>query len=469
MSLLQEKDAGPVSGAPPTGVLGWMLFDWAAQPFFTVIVTFIFGPYFVSELGSDPVRGQTAWAHAATLAGLLVAIAAPFAGALSDTAGRNKRFIAAMAVIQAASLALLWFAVPGTGYFWPAVLIIAATVMAELSVVFNDAMLPHLVRPERMNRVSNDAWGLGYLGGMVFLIAVVVFLSADPESGLTILGKAPLFGFDPLTGEAARLTGPLAACWYIVFLLPFFVFTPDRPPLKPAGRALADGFADLKATLAALKGRPVLIRFLIARMLYMDGVNGILILGGAFAAGMFGWSTMEIGIFGIVLNVAAIFGCFFASRFGRQANAGTVVLIALLMLVTATLGVVSTTGEATVFGLLSFAPSTGTGLFSAGAEKAFLAYGVLIGLAFGPVQAGSRAFLATRIARQEAGRFFGLFSLTGRMTSFLATGAFAILTDWTGSPNLGMASLLVFLVAGLVLFVPLMGSGDRRQQCDRRL
>ncbi|TNB46522.1 MFS transporter [Martelella lutilitoris] len=440
-----------------------MLFDWAAQPFFTVIITFIFGPYFVSELGSDPVAGQTAWAHAATIAGILVAIGAPFAGALSDSAGRNKRFIGAMAVVQAASLALLWFAAPGTGYFWPAVLIIAATVMAELSVVFNDAMLPHLVRPARMNRVSNEAWGLGYLGGMIFLIAVVLFLSADPESGLTMLGLPPLFGLDPETGSAARLTGPLAAGWYFLFLVPFFIFTPDRPPLKSAGRAVVDGVKDLNASLVALKGRPVLIRFLIARMLYMDGVNGILILGGAFAAGMFGWKTMEIGIFGIILNVAAIFGCFLAPRLGRGASAGSVVLVALVMLVAATLGIVSTTKDATLFGMLHFGSATESGLFAAGAEKAFLAYGLVIGLAFGPVQAGSRAFLATRVSPEEAGRFFGLFSLTGRMTSFMATGAFAILTGWTGSPNLGMASLLVFLVAGLVLFVPAMGSAERRQ------
>nr|WP_272214264.1 MFS transporter [Marinicella sp. W31]MDC2878881.1 MFS transporter [Marinicella sp. W31] len=191
--------------------------------------------------------------------------------------------------------------------------------------------------------------------------------------------------------------------------MPFFAFTPDRPPLKPTGRAIAAGLSDLKMTLAALKGRPVLIRFLFARMLFMDGVNGILILGGAFAAGMFGWATMEIGIFGIILNVAAIFGCFLASRFGRRANASTVVLIALLVLVLATLGVVSTTKNATIFGLLSFGPSSAEGLFAAGAEKAFLAYGVLIGLAFGPVQAGSRAFLATRVSPEEAGRFFGLF------------------------------------------------------------
>ncbi|WP_082074937.1 MFS transporter [Martelella endophytica] len=432
-----------------------MMFDWAAQPFFTVVTTFIFGPYFVNELGADPVAGQAAWANAATVAGIIIAFGAPVAGALADAAGGNKRFIGMLAVLQVAGLAMLWLAAPGSGYFWPAAFIVLATVAAELSVVFNDAMLPHLVPPQALNRTSNDAWGLGYLGGMIFLISFLLWFAADPDTGLTLLGQPALFGLDAIAGEPARLTGPLSAAWYLIFLLPMLVFTPDIARRKRAGHAVAEGLSELKRTVLSLKDRPDLLRFLIARMLYMDGVNGLLILGGAFAAATFGWSTMEIGIFGIVLNVAAIFGCFIAARLGRLVSAGPVIVTALVMLIMATLGVVSTDDGATLFGLLPLGPGGG-GLFSAGAEKAFLAYGVIIGLAFGPVQAASRAYLAARVEGAEAGRYFGLFSLTGRMTSFLATASFAFLTQWTGSPNVGMASLLVFLVAGLVLFLPAM-------------
>lgn len=452
-------DAGADAGVGRAGLFGWLMFDWAAQPFFTVITTFIFGPYFVSQLGSDPVAGQTAWAHAATIAGLFIAVFAPLAGGLADAAGGNKRFIGILAVLQIASLAMLWFAAPGTGYFWPALFIIAATIAAEISVVFNDAMLPHLVRPGALNRTSNDAWGLGYLGGMIFLIAVILLLSADPDTGLTILGHKPLFGLDPATGEAARITGPLSALWYLVFLLPLFLLTPDLPRRKPVSRAISEGLADLKETVVGLRGRPVLSRFFIARMIYMDGVNGLLILGGAFAAAMFGWSTMEIGLYGIILHVTAIFGCFAAARLSHRIRPGATIAIALSMLVVATVGFASTTKSATLFGLIALPPGS-EGLFSSGAEKAFILFGLLIGLAFGPVQAASRAYLGERVSREETGRLFGLFSLTGRLTSFMATATFALLTGWTGSPNIGMASLLLFLVIGLVLFLPALGRRD---------
>ena len=451
MTLAESEADGRVAGR--SGILGWMFFDWAAQPFFTVIITFIFGPYFVASLGPDKVAGQTAWANAATVAGIVIALTAPLAGALSDATGGNKRFIGVLAIVQIAALCMLWQAAPGSGYFWPAVMIVLATVAAELSVVFNDAMLPRLVERGAITRISNDAWGLGYLGGMIFLILFLLFLSADPDTGLTILGNPPLFGLSAAEGEPARLAGPLSALWYLVFLTPMILLTPDHIKTEAAGRRLKGWLADFLATLVSLRKRPALFRFFIARMLYMDGLNGLLILGGAFAASMFDWSITEIGIYGMILNVAAIFGCFCAARLGYRVSAGRVVIVTLSMLIFATLGVVSTSVDATAFGLVPLSPADG-GLFSSGAEKAFLFYGVIIGLAFGPVQAGSRAFLARAVDVAESGRFFGLFSLTGRLTSFMATAGFAVLTSWTGSPNIGMASLLVFLVAGLALFVP---------------
>lgn len=450
----REDGSGISSGriADKRGVFGWMLFDWAAQPFFTVITTFVFGPYFVSQLGSDPVSGQVAWAHAATLAGIVIAIFAPLAGGLADAAGGNKRFIGTLAVIQVFSLSMLWFAVPGSGYFWPAFFIILATFAAEISVVFNDAMLPRLVKAEALSRISNDAWGLGYLGGMIVLIPFILLMAANPATGLTVLGHTPLFGLDPAEGEAARLSGPLSAIWYLVFLLPLFFFTPDTPRTKAVGQAARGGLSDLKQTLLVLKDRPLLLRFLVARMLYMDGLNGLLVLGGAFAAATFGWSTMEIGLFGIVLNIAAIIGCFAVARVSHLVGPGVLIACALVMLILATVLMVSTGPDAILFGLVPMA-SGKAGLFADGAEKASMFYGVIIGLAFGPAQAASRAFLAKHVQSDESGRFFGLYALTGRMTSFLATGAFALVVSWTGSPNMGMASLLIFLVSGLFLFL----------------
>lgn len=435
------------------GIWGWMLFDWAAQPFFTVVTTFIFGPYFVARLTDDPVSAQTAWSNIATISSLVIAIFSPILGSIADQSGARKPWIGFFATIKIASLAMLWFAAPGSPVLWTAVFMILASIAAEFSIVFNDSMMPRLTNPENVGRISNTAWGLGYLGGMVVLIFVVLFLAANPQTGVTILGIPALFGLDPATGEDARITGPIAGMWYLVFILPMFLFTPDATKGLPLGPAVRSGLAQLKATLTELRHRPLITRFLIARMLYQDGVNGLLILGGAFAAGMFGWATMEIGIYGIILNVVAIGGCFVAGRLDQKLGSRTTIIISLALLLMATLGIVSTQKTSTLFGLLQFSSEQTYGLFVSGAEKAYLVYGVLIGLAFGPVQASSRSYLARNITVEEAGRYFGIYALSGRATSFMATLLFSAATYATGSAHIGMATLTLFLGAGFVLLL----------------
>jgi UMF1 family MFS transporter len=221
------------------------------------------------------------------------------------------------------------------------------------------------------------------------------------------------------------------------------------------------GLTELKSTLGELKRRRGIVRFLIARMIYQDGVNGLLILGGAFAAGMFGWATVEIGIYGIILNVVAIFGCFIAGRVDRRIGSKSTIVISLAMLLLATIGIVSTWPGYTLFGLLALPTADSGGLFGTAAEKAYVAYGLLVGLAFGPVQASSRSYLARSVSLNEAGRYFGIYALSGRATSFMATLFFSIVTFATGSSRLGMATLVLFLAAGLILLVRTPYPADR--------
>ena len=435
------------------GVVSWMFFDWAAQPFFTVITTFIFGPYFVSRLTSDPVSAQAMWSNMATISSVIIAVLSPVLGAIADESGSRKPWIAFFAVIKIVSLCLLWTAAPGSPMIYPVLLMILATISAEFSIVFNDSMMPRLVNTRDVGRVSNIAWGLGYLGGMIVLIGVVLFIAASPEKGTTLLGGTPLFGLDPVTGEDARVTGPISALWYLVFILPMFLFTPDAGRGKPLPVAIRSGFNELGRTLLELRGKPGIFRFLIGRMIYQDGVNGLLILGGIFAAAMFGWSTMEIGIYGIILNVVAIFGCMAASSIDRLLGSKFVVVLSLVFLLAATLGIISTGKDFTLFGLIQWPATDNDGLFSSPAEKAYILYGTLIGIAFGPVQASSRSYLARSVSASEAGRYFGIYALSGRATSFMATLSFSLLTYWTGSARVGMASLIVFLLVGLIILL----------------
>jgi UMF1 family MFS transporter len=442
------------AAASRRGVWGWMLFDWAAQPFFTVVTTFIFGPYFVSRMVADPALGQAAWGYGIAAAGLVIAILSPVLGSIADQTGPRKPWIGFFAIIQIISLALLWFAAPGASIILVLICFSLASVAAEFSIVFNDSMLPRLVARPQIGRISNLAWGLGYLGGMIALIAVVLFVAGSPETGRTIIGIKPLFGLDPVSGEDARITGPFAALWYFVFVLPMFLFTADVARGRKAGPAIRTGLEELRSTLGEVRGKAGIFRFLLARMIYQDGVNALLALGGAFAALMFGWSTTEIGLYGIILNIVAIFGCWAASRLDTALGSKKVVIASLLMLTLATIGIVSTGKGYTLFGVLPFASADSGGLFGTPAEKAYIGFGLLVGLAFGPVQASSRSYLARSVSVKDAGRYFGIYALAGRATSFLAPFLVATVTAASGSPRLGMAVIVLFLLVGLALLAP---------------
>ncbi|MEE9987852.1 MFS transporter [Agrobacterium pusense] len=435
------------------GIWGWVMFDWAAQPFFTVVTTFVFGPYFVARLTDDPIAAQATWSNVATVSSIIIALFSPILGSIADQSGARKPWIAFFAAIKIVSLCLLWYAAPGSPVILPVICMILASIAAEFSIVFNDSMMPRLTNPQNVGRISNLAWGLGYLGGMVVLIAVVTLLAANPKTGLTLVGITPLFGLDPASGQDARITGPIAALWYLIFILPMFLLTPDSNKGLPFGAAIHSGLRELKTTLRELRHRPMLLRFLIARMLYQDGVNGVVILGGAFAAGMFGWETIETGLFGILLNVVAIVGCFAAGRVDQTLGSRNTVLISLVLLLLATIGIVSTEKGSTLFGLLQLSTDDNDSFFATAAEKAYLLYGVLIGLAFGPVQASSRSYLARNISVAEAGRYFGIYALSGRATSFMATLSFSIATTLSGSAHIGIATLIVFLGAGFLMLL----------------
>ncbi|MDR7145901.1 MFS transporter [Rhizobium sp. BE258] len=449
--------------APGRGIWGWMFFDWAAQPFFTVVTTFILGPYFVSRLTSDPVHAQAIWSNTATISSVIIAVLSPILGSIADQSGARKPWIAFFAVIKITALFGLWFAAPGSPVIYPIIFMILASIAAEFSIVFNDSMMPRLVSKDEVGRLSNTAWGLGYLGGMIVLIAVVALLAGSLETGKTLLGMDPLFGLDAHTGEDARITGPISAVWYLIFIIPMFLFTPDAPKGVPLGRAVKTGFAELRNTIGELKHRKGILKFLIARMIYQDGVNGLLILGGTFAAGMFGWATIEIGLYGIILNVVAIFGCIIAGRVDQRIGSKVTIVISLTMLLLATIGIISTGPGYTLFGVIELPVADSGGFFGTAAEKAYILYGLLIGLAFGPVQASSRSYLARSVSLEEAGRYFGIYALSGRATSFMATLLFSIVTYSSGSARLGMATLIIFLLGGLILLFATPYPADKQK------
>jgi UMF1 family MFS transporter len=445
--------AGVQHNYPPrSAVISWIFFDWAAQPYFTLITTFVFAPYFATHVASDPASGQSLWGFATAAAGLTIALLSPVLGAIADASGRRKPWIAAFGALLVIGSGLMWFGRPGDVSVIPPLLLAygIATVGVEFATVFNNAMMPTLVPPDRIGRLSGTGWATGYVGGILSLILVLGFLAASPETGRTLFGFTPLFGLDPVSHQGDRITGPLTGIWFIIFVLPMFLLTPDYPARRGLREALREGLTDLRRTLAELPKQKSMAAFLLANMIYTDGLVSLFAFGGIYAAGTFGWNTIQIGSFGIILAIAGTFGAWLGGKLDDSLGPKRVIAGSMLILLFAIVAILLVDKE-TIFFVKVSPPVPGGALFSSAAERAYLVLGCLIGAAGGPLQAASRTLLIRMAPKDRIAQYFGLFALTGKVTSFVGPLLIGLITALTASQKAGMAVLVLFFVAGLVL------------------
>jgi MFS transporter, UMF1 family len=458
MAAGPRKAKGGVRGkaaepAGPLALTGWVLFDWATQPFYTLVVTFLFGPYFVNGFIGDPALGATLWAYATGGAELVAALLAPVLGSIADAGFLRKPWIAGFSVLLVVGLCGLWLAVPGQTGRAPLVLLsfALATIGAELATVFNNAMMPSLVSHKRLGTLSGIGWAAGYVGGLVSLVIVAGLIVADPGTGKTLLGLNPIIPVDVATRADERLVGPFSALWYLIFVLPLFLFTPDRPgtraaaPVRTGINQLFAGAKDLY-----LNHRQIAL-FLLARMLYADGLGAVFAFGGIYAASVFGWGASELGLFGIILTTAGTIGAASGGVLDDRLGSKRVIGWTLCLFILASIGVLSVDKSHVLF-VHAFEPKApGSAPFSSVGEQVYLAFAILIGLASGPIQAASRTLLARLSPPEKTTEFFGFFSFSGKITAFAAPLAIGAVTAATGSERLGISTSVVFLIAGLLL------------------
>ena len=455
----QQQAAAARSAAAPAGKLalfGWVLFDWATQPFYTLVVTFLFAPYFVNGFMDDPARGSSLWAYATGIAELIAAALAPVLGAIADEGTRRKPWIAAFSVLLFVGLCGLWFAIPGEIGLAPLVLISfgLATIGAELATVFTNAMMPSLVGNRRLGTLSGIGWATGYVGGLVSLALIAGLIVADPHTGKTLLGVPPIVPLDPATREGDRLVGPFSAVWFLVFILPLFLFTPDRPS-KPLKRdAVTAGLWQLIRSVRDLvRHHFEIAKFLLARMLYADGLGAVFAFGGIYAGTVFGWGATELGLFGIILTITGTFGAALGGVLDDRKGSKAVIAATSLLFVAASIGVLSVDHDHVLFVLPVEPKAPGSAPFSSVGEQVYLAFAMLIGIASGPIQSSSRTLLARMCPPDKVTEFFGFFSFSGKITAFAAPLAIGAITHATGSQRVGIAMSLVFLIAGLLLLL----------------
>ena len=297
-------------------IWGWFFFDWASQPYNTLLLTFIFGPY-VKELLGDGSRAQAVWGYGVGIAGLVIAIFAPILGSVADRAGKRMPFVWLFSVFYVVGAWLLWYSEPGN--FNLTLLMVAfgiGLVGMEFATIFTNAMLPGLGPREEIGRISGSGWAFGYVGGMLSLILMLVLFQIG-DNGKTLAGLPPMFGLDPALREGTRIVGPLTAIWYAVFMIPFFLWVRERarPDAMSVAAAARGAVPDLIATLIRLKNTErSLTAYLVSSMFYRDALNGIYVFGGIYAVGVLGWSLTAVGIFGIL---GTITGAIFAWLGGK--------------------------------------------------------------------------------------------------------------------------------------------------------
>ncbi len=432
-------------------VWGWYLFDWANQPYNTLLLTFIFAPYFVAAVAPDPVSGQQTWGWMLAITGVTIALLAPILGAIADSAGPKRPWILLWSAFYVAGSFALWWAEPGMGKVWIVLVAFAVGMIGlEFGIIFTNALLPTLGPREEIGRISGTGWALGYVGGVLSLLVMLLWL-AENDAGVTLLGSAPALGLDAGAREGTRAVGPFSALWYLIFVIPFFLWVPETG--VPQARAVVrDGLQQVIRTLRALPRHPSLFAYLGSSMFYRDALNGIYAFGGIYAAGVLGWSIVQIGVFGIAAAITGAIFCWVGGRFDRAHGPKPVIVTCILALIAVCLIIVTTDRNMVL--LMPIAPDSRL------PDTVFYLCGGLIGAAGGALQAASRTMMVRQGNPDRMTEAFGLYALSGKATSFLAPGLIALATTVTESQRLGVTPLIGLFLIGLLLLVWVKPDGE---------
>lgn len=445
-------------------IWGWMFFDWAQQPFATLGMTFIFGPYFAAvaaghfaALGADPAaadaQAQSLWTLGQTLSGLLVALTAPFIGAWADASGRKMPWVAGLSVVYVLAAASLWLLMPDGQNLYLVLAMFGIGLFAmESSINITNAILPDLGDSRMVAKLSGSGAAFGYWGGVTALAIALLFL-AEGENGKTLIGLSPPFGLDAEAREGTRFTGPFIALWYLVFVIPFFLWLRDPPATDRKRPGLRDIAGDLRQTVISLKGRRSLSAFLLSSMLYRDALNGIYAIGGVYAVLVLGWSVIEVGLFGIAGAFTAAVATWAGGKADARLGPKPVILGSIWLLILVCICVVGMSRDS----LFGFALPAGSVL----PDVVMYLCGAAIGAAGGTIYSASRTMVVRHADPAKPGEAFGLFGLTGKATAFLAPLLVSLATAISGSVQLGVTPVIALFLLGLFLLRYVNPHGER--------
>ncbi len=404
-------------------VAAWCLYDWANSVYPAVILSFVFAPYFLDLVVGDDVRGTVLWTNAMTVSAIVIAFASPIVGAFGDNGGRRRLWLFLLSAVALAATAMMWEVRPSPDYILLAlVLLVVSNTGFELAYVFYNSMLPDVAPRAQLGRVSGWGWGLGYFGSVTAIAGCYFFLIApDP----------PPFGLDGESHEPIRATALVAALWFLVFMLPLVFFGPPDPAKdRPTAKIVKDGLRDLWGTIKGLRRAPNVAWYLVAHMVYIDGVNTLFIFGPLFAVGAFDFSTPEALLYGLVFYAAAGLGSVALGSLDDRVGSKPVILVSLFVITAIVLSMLVITDTLT-FWLLS----------------------ALLGFFIGPVQSVSRSLMARLSPEEVRTQYFGLYSLAGRATAPLGPALLGWIIATTESQRSGAIVIAGLTALGMLLLL----------------
>jgi UMF1 family MFS transporter len=445
-------------------IKGWMMYDWATQPFHTLVITFVFAPFFAEQViaqllnaGLDEAtakaQAQSIWGSALTVSGITIALLAPILGAIADHSGRKMPWIWAFSALYAIGSAGLWLAAPDAfpiytvlGFF------VLGMIGLEFTTIFTNAILPTLGTKEAIGKVSGTGWAWGYVGGFIALV-IMLLCFAENSNGVTLANIPPLFGLDPGLRQGSRFVGPFTSLWFVISMIPFFMWVrDDNPQSVKMSVAINDGLSSLATTLKSLPTRKSMFAYLVSSMFYRDGLNGVFAFGGIYALGVLDWTTTDIGVFGIVAIISGAIFAFIGGRMDAKFGPKPVIRSCILLLIAVSIAIITITPTSVLFVTVN--------TNSALPDIAFYICGFVLGAVGGVIQSASRTMMVRQSHPDRMTEAFGLFALSGKATSFLAPALIGIATALSNSQRLGITPLIGLFLIGLILLVWVKPDGE---------
>ena len=399
-------------------IFNFALYDFANSAFTTIIITFIFATYFAKQIAPNPVLGQSYWGWTIGITGFLVAVTGPILGTFADKKNKIVFFVRCFSLACILFTALLWFSKPSQSYLLYTLIIVGiANFFYELSLIFYNSLLKDVSKNENLGKSSGFGFALGYIGGIIILlISIKLFIDTD---------NLP-FGLTKDESENIRAITLLVSIWFLIFAIPFLFFAIKE---KKGGKNYTKSLINLKKLLWNKK-ITVLGKFLIARMLYADGLNAIIVMGGIFAVGVFNLEIKDLLKLSIIMNIAAFIGAFIGGIINDRLGSKIVIIFSLIGLILSSIAI-----------LFTFKAST------------FFYLAAINGLFIGPIQSASRVVITSMLNKKNQGKGFGLFATSGKLTSFLGPLLVSTITFLTSSQRIGFSAAIILLLLGLIILI----------------